>query len=107
MYWADELVTKIPNKKAKHRVDDMKTVSGMPHVGSLRAVTTHDIVFKAMQDAGYNVVFSYIFNDMDPMDGLPVYLDEAEYRQHMGKPLYRIPSPESGYESFGKFYATK
>lgn len=107
MYWADELVKKIPNKKAKHRVDDMKTVSGMPHVGSLRAVTTHDIVFKAMNDANFNVEFSYVFNDMDPMDGLPVYLNENEYRQHMGKPLYKIPSPEKDYESFGSFYAKK
>jgi lysyl-tRNA synthetase class 1 len=107
MHWADELVKTILNKKTIHRVDDMKTVSGMPHVGSLRAVTTHDIVYKAMKDAGFNVVFSYVFNDMDPMDGLPVYLDEKEYRQHMGKPLYKIPSPEKGYESFGKYYATK
>lgn len=107
MFWGDQLARGIPNKKAKHRVDDMKTVSGMPHVGSLRAVTTHDIVYKAMQDAGFDVVFSYVFNDMDPMDGLPVYLDEKEYRQHMGKPLYRIPSPEKGFASFGEYYALK
>lgn len=108
MYWADELVKKIPNKKIKHRVDDMKTVSGMPHVGSLRAVTTHDIVYKAMKDAGFNVDFTYVFNDMDPMDGLPVYLDEREYSQHMGKPLYKIPSPVKSkkYNSFGEYYAT-
>lgn len=107
MYWADELVKKIPDKGKKHRVDDMKTVSGMPHVGSLRAVATHDIVYKAMKDAGFTVDFTYVFNDMDPMDGLPVYLVEDEYRQHMGKPLYQIPSPEKGYESFGKYYASK
>lgn len=107
MYWADELVAKIPRKQAKHRVDDMKTVSGMPHVGSLRAIITHDILYKAMQAAGFKVDFTYVFNDMDPMDGLPVYLNQQEYRQHMGKPLYRIPSPVTGYDSFGNYYATK
>lgn len=107
MYWADELIKKIPNKKTKHRVDDMKTVSGMPHVGSLRAVTTHDIVYKAMKGAGFNVDFTYVFNDMDPMDGLPAYLDPKEYEDHMGKPLYRISSPEKGFVSFGEYYASK
>jgi lysyl-tRNA synthetase, class I len=105
MYWADKLAKKIPNKKTKHRVDDMKTVSGMPHVGSLRAVCTHDIVFKAMQDAGFKVDFTYVFNDMDPMDGLPVYLDPKKYQPYMGKPLYQIPSPVKGYNSFGQYYA--
>jgi lysyl-tRNA synthetase, class I len=105
MHWADKLVKKIPDKRGRHRVDDMKTVSGMPHVGSLRAVCTHDVVFQAMKEAGFNVIFSYVFNDMDPMDGLPVYLDEAKYKPHMGKPLYKIPSPKKGYESFGKYYA--
>jgi len=51
--------------------------------------------------------FTYVFNDMDPMDGLPVYLDEATYRPHMGKPLYKIPSPDPEYKSFGYYYATK
>lgn len=107
MHWADELVGKIPGKSARHRVDDMKTVSGMPHVGSLRAIVTHDILYRAMRDAGFKVDFTYVFNDMDPMDSLPVYLDEAEYGQHMGKPLYKIPAPVKGYESFGNYYATK
>ena len=107
MHWADELVTRIPHKGAQHRVDDMKTVSGMPHVGSLRAIVTHDILYKAMVKAGFTVDFTYVFNDMDPMDGLPVYLPETEYRQHMGKPLYQIPAPESGHGSFGEYYALK
>ena len=107
MFWADKLVKQIPNKNKKHRVDDMKTVSGMPHVGSLRAVMTHDVVYKAMRDAGFKVDFTYVFNDMDPMDGLPIYLDRKEYAQHMGKPLYKIPSPQKGYKSFAEYYATK
>ncbi|OGY15635.1 MAG: lysine--tRNA ligase [Candidatus Chisholmbacteria bacterium RIFCSPHIGHO2_01_FULL_48_12] len=107
MHWADELITKIPHRQARHRVDDMKTVSGMPHVGSLRAIVTHDILYRAMRKAGFKVDFTYVFNDMDPMDGLPVYLPEAKYRQHMGKPLYQIPAPEPGYASFGEYYALK
>src|SRR3989344_1184606 len=107
MHWVDELVGQIPDKTKKHRVDDMKTVAGMPHVGSLRAIVTHDLLYRGMKDAGFKVDFTYVFNDMDPMDSLPVYLDEDKYRSHMGKPLYKIPSPVEGYDSFGKYYATK
>jgi lysyl-tRNA synthetase class 1 len=107
MYWADKLVQTISNKNSQHRVDDMKTVSGMPHVGSLRSILTHDIVYKAMLDAGYRVDFTYVFNDMDPMDGLPVYLDQQKYLPYMGKPLYQIPSPVAGYDSFGHYYAAQ
>ena len=106
MYWADKLVNKL-DKSKKHRVDDMKTVSGMPHIGSLRALITHDIFFKSMKAKGFDVDFTYIFNDMDPMDGLPIYLDKRIYDKEMGKPLYTIPSPVKGYKSFGEYYARK
>jgi lysyl-tRNA synthetase, class I len=106
MYWADKLVSSL-DKSKKHRVDDMKTLSGMPHIGSLRAILTHDIVYKVMKSSGFDVVFSYVFNSLDPMDGLPVYLDKLTYQEHMGKPLYKIPSPIEGYASYGEYYALK
>ncbi|MFS8159518.1 MAG: lysine--tRNA ligase, partial [Candidatus Roizmanbacteria bacterium] len=93
MYWADALTAEL-DKNKKHRVDDMKTPSGHAHVGSLRAIGTHGLVYEAMKHAGFDVDFTYVINDLDPMDGLPVYLDEKEYGPHMGKPLYLIPAPD-------------
>ncbi len=83
-------------------VDDMKTPSGRVHIGSVRAVVTHDLIRRALSDKGKRATFTYVLEDHDPMDGLPVYVDQVEYRKHMGKPLFLIPSPEPGYESYGK-----
>ncbi len=106
MYWADKIADQIV-KSGQHKpywVDDMKTPSGRIHVGSLRGVLIHDFVHKALMHQGKSSTFTYVYNDMDPMDALPGYLDKDVYTQHMGKPLYKIPAPE-GNKSFAQYYA--
>jgi len=107
-HWLDKLAKGIlswQEKKhiAKLHVDDMKTPSGRVHTGALRGVMLHDLVAKAVveelerqgrSEEAAAVVSTYVFNDMDPMDGLPAYLDEKIYAEHMGKPLAQIPRPE-------------
>ncbi len=98
-HWVDKLSRDILAwQQAKHidhlHVDDMKTPSGRVHTGALRGVMIHDIVAKALQQSSDQKVKStYVFNDMDSMDGLPAYLEKSEYEQHMGKALYKIPAP--------------
>jgi len=120
MIWADREAKRIKDKKlvyperlsrAKSKesrrewVDDMKTPSGRIHVGSLRGVIVHDLIYKALKDIGIKTKFSYVFNDMDPMDGMPAYLDKNKWGKYMGIPLYKIPSPETGFKSFADFFA--
>jgi len=106
MIWVDRLAQKIKQKNSKKEwVDDMKTPSGQIHVGSLRGVIIHDLVYKALKEIGVNVNFSYVFNDMDPMDGLPVYLDKEKYLPHMGKPLYKIPAPQPKHKNYAEYFA--
>jgi len=107
MYWADRLAKKIiDSKKYKpYWADDMKTPSGRVHVGSLRGVLSHDLIYKALLDAGKRATFSFVIEDHDPMDGLPVYLDQAKYRKYLGMPLNQVPSPEPGYSSYAEYYA--
>ncbi len=98
-HWLDQVTTSIidwrkeTNQQQLH-VDDMKTPSGRIHTGSLRGVVLHDLVAKALLAQNEKVVSTYVFNDMDAMDGLPAYLDQTVYEPHMGKPLYRIPAPQ-------------
>lgn len=98
-HWLDKLATGILRWQEKNNgislhVDDMKTPSGRVHTGSLRGVMLHDAVAKVLgEKTDQNIVSTYVFNDMDPMDGLPGYLSADVYQQHMGKPLYRIPTP--------------
>ncbi len=98
-HWADKLATGIHKWQQKlgikHlHVDDMKTPSGRVHTGALRGVLLHDLVAKVLQSQDSTVESTYVFNDMDPMDGLPAYLNREDYQQHMGKPLSQIPAPE-------------
>ncbi len=103
-YWADTFADQIIKSGVyqPYWVDDMKTPSGRVHIGSVRAVVTHDLVHRALVDHGVKVQFSYVLEDHDPMDSLPEYLDEKKYAPHLGKPLFQIPSPEKGFLSYGR-----
>ncbi|MFA5136322.1 MAG: lysine--tRNA ligase [Patescibacteria group bacterium] len=106
MIWVDRELNKIKKRKFEHEwVDDMKTPSGRIHVGSLRGVLVHDLIYKVMIQNGLNTRFSYVFNDMDPMDAIPAYLEKKIWEKYSGKPLFMIPSPEKGYKSFAEYYA--
>lgn len=105
-HWVDTLTDGILKWQKKYaipvlHVDDMKTPSGRVHVGSLRGVILHDVVAKVLEKKSpVPVISTYVFNNMDNMDGLPSYLPK-EYEQHMGKPLHKIPAPpldESGID---------
>ncbi len=109
MFWADEIAEKIINSGAHkpYWVDDMKTPSGVIHVGSLRGVMVHDLVCKALLKKGHEAKFTYIYNDIDPMDGLPVYLDHDKFDPHMGEPLYKIPAPDGKSENFARQFGNQ
>ncbi len=97
-HWLEKISADIANYKTQHdipslHVDDMKTPSGRVHTGALRGVVLHDLVAKVLQREFPDTINTYVFNDMDPMDALPGYLDQTEYSQHMGKPLFQIPVP--------------
>lgn len=106
MFWADELALKLKERKLPLEwVDDMKTPSGRIHIGALRGVVVHDLAFKALTEAEVKAKYTYVFDNHDPMDGLPVYLPREKYEKYLGMPLYKIPSPEKGHESFASYYA--
>lgn len=105
MYWADRVAKEIidSGKFRPYWVDDMFTPSGFPHLGSLKGPLIHDFIFKALKHAGMDVKFTYVFNDFDTVDGLPEELEE-KFSKYLGFPLKKVPSPESGYESFADYF---
>src|SRR3989337_864595 len=106
MIWVDREAKRLKERKLSLEcVDDMKTQSGRIHVGSLRGVIMHDLIYKALKEVDVNTKFSYVFNDMDPMDGMPAYLDKNKWGKYMGMPLYKIPPPEPGFKSFADYFA--
>lgn len=103
-FWADQIAEKAEQLDGRHVVSDAKTPSGRIHVGSLRGVVIHDLIFKAVKDSGQKVEYVYRFDDFDPMDGFPPELPDS-FRKHMGEPLCNVPSPEKGYDSLAQYYA--
>lgn len=111
MFWIDKIVAEIEScfqeKIAKGEtlvIRDEKTLSGKVHVGSLRGVMIHGALLEALQEKGIKAKFLFEFNDFDPMDGLPVYLDENVYKPYMGRRLNEIPSPDPEYPNFAEYF---
>ncbi len=112
MFWAERLAeeaAKLHQKKIQSGkplvIRDEKTPSGRVHVGSMRGVAIHGLISEVLTQQGIQNEFLYEFNDMDPMDGLPVYLDQEKFRPYMGMPLRAIPSPDSKAKNYAEYFA--
>src|SRR4030065_2755982 len=98
MFWADKIAKALSTGKKPQLVDDAKNPSGRVHVGALRGVIIHDLFYKALQDAKVKSRYTFIIDDLDPMDDLPAYLSKDKYGKYMGTPLKNIPAPDGkGY----------
>ncbi|MEK7219545.1 MAG: lysine--tRNA ligase, partial [Patescibacteria group bacterium] len=51
--------------------------------------------------------YLFEFNDFDPMDGLPVYLDQEKFLPYMGKPLCDIPSPDGKAKNYAEYFGNE
>lgn len=106
MFWIDSVAAELKKRKLPLEwVDDMKTPSGRIHVGSLRGVVVHDLVFKVLREIGVKAKYTYIFDNHDPMDALPTYLPKDKFEKYLGMPLFKVPSPEKGLNNYAEYYA--
>src|SRR3990170_4656414 len=101
MFWVDEIIEDILKKipKDSYLVTDWMTTSGHAHIGSLRGVIIHDLVRQSLEEKNKKAIFQFGFDDFDPMDRLPSYLDK-NWQKYMGKPLCNIPAPDGKSKSF-------
>ncbi len=111
MFWADRIAGEIQEKHAADSrpliVRDEKTLSGRVHIGSMRGVAIHGIVSEILTEKGVANEYKFELNDFDPFDNVPGYLPEETYKEHLGKPLYSVPSPEEGYENYAEYYGAE
>lgn len=101
MFWADRIAKEL--SESQH-VDDMFTPSGYAHVGSLRGPILHDVVSRVLNEKDKKTIYTYIFNDFDPIDGLPPELKE-KFTPYLGYPLRLAPSPDGKDRSFADYFA--
>lgn len=104
MFWSDRIAQEIITSGVHkpYWVDDMFTPSGFAHIGSLRGPIVHDLVYRSLIDANAKTTFTYVFNDFDPVDGLPPELERMA--GELGKPLRLAKSPEAGFTSFAEYF---
>lgn len=102
MIWVDRISKEL--KSQTQHVDDMKTPSGFIHIGSLRGPILHDVMYKVLKEENSKTVFTYLFNDFDPVDGLSEDL-KKDFTKYLGYPLRLVPSPDKKARSFADFFA--
>lgn len=115
-FWAQERADAVVARhRAPYVISDEKTPSGKIHVGALRGVLLHDAVARTLKKRGHQVKYIYGFDDFDPFDKIPVYLDQQLYEPYLGKPISDIPAPDqtgkpaageiNSEHNYGRFYA--
>jgi len=73
-------------------------------VGSMRGVAVHGLIHEILGEYGLASEYRYELNDFDPFDSIPGYLDADAFREHLGKPLYAVPSPEAGFANYAEYF---
>ena len=101
MFWADKIAA---DAQGNQVVNDSKTPSGRVHVGSLRGVVIHDVIYRALKHAGKPVKFLYGVDDYDALDTVPKYLDKEKFAPYLGFPLCNVPSPGDGASDYAKYF---
>jgi len=109
MLWADRIASEIrdtrtPRDGTTFLIRDEKTLSGRVHVGSMRGVAVHGLISEILAEYGAKNEYRYELNDFDPFDSIPGYLDAETFKEHLGKPLYAVPSPEPGFPNYAEYF---
>lgn len=102
MFWADKV---LEGRIGKEWINDAWTPSGIVHMGGLKGPVIHDTLSRVIKDQGREVKFTFGFDDMDAIDGLPPEL-KASHKKYMGIPIANAPSP-NGKGTFGEYYGNK
>ncbi len=101
MYWCDHILKEIDSPQI---INDSKTPSGRVHVGSLRGVIIHDVVYRILLERGIPVRFLYGVDDYDPLDEIPEGNKEF-FAPYLGMPLCNVPPPpESSAADLARHY---
>lgn len=112
MLWADRIASEIrdtrkPRDGKTFLIRDEKTISGRVHVGSMRGVAIHGLISEVLAEYGAANEFRFELGDLDPFDSIPNYLDAEKFKEHLGKPLYAVPSPEAGFKNYAEYFGAE
>jgi len=111
MFWGDKIVEQIEKVFAKKIaagspliIRDEKTLSGEVHVGSLRGVAIHGLIYELLQAKGIKARYLFELNDYDLFDGIPNYVDQKKYKKELGKLLTQVPAPDGKAKNWAEYF---
>lgn len=104
MHWADVLAEELSKRGSRHVLATAITPSGPIHVGNMREVLTTEMVHRGLERLGCDSELIYIADSYDPLRKVYPFLDEATYKEHVGKPLSDIPCPGGCHESYAHHF---
>ena len=106
LFWADAVAASLP-RDVQHVIRDSKTPSGPVPISSLRGPAITDALYRAFREHGLAVRYVFTIDDYDPMDSQSMR-QQAGMAEHMGKPFFRIPSPDPAAASdFARYHAQR
>ena len=103
-HWADEVADEVVKIPGPHEISTGISPSGEIHIGNLREVITADVVRRALQERGVQVVLDYVADNFDPLRRVYPFLDASTYQGHVGKPLSTIPCPCGEHGSYAHHF---
>ena len=104
LFWADAVAASLP-RDTKHVIRDSKTPSGPVPISGLRGPVITDALYRTFREHGLDVRYVFTIDDFDPMDSASMK-QQAGMAEQMGKPLFKIPSPEPG-KDFARYHAER
>lgn len=104
LHWADTVAQELLQTHQRQLLSTGITPSGDYHVGHLREVLTAEGVYRALRDHGADCQLNYVADTMDPLRKVYPFLDQAVYREQVGKPLCDVPCPCGKHESYAEHY---
>jgi lysyl-tRNA synthetase class 1 len=104
LFWADAVAASLP-RDTEHVIRDSKTPSGPVPISGLRGPVITDALYRTFREHGLDVRYVFTIDDFDPMDSQSMK-QQAGMAEHMGKPLFKIPSPEPG-KDFARYHAER
>lgn len=112
MFWADRLAEEIRNTRKprdgkRFLIRDEKTLSGRVHVGSMRGVAIHGLIAEVLSEYGIANEYRFELNDFDDFDTTPNYLDQELFKEHLGKPLFKAPSPDPAFANYAEYFGAE
>ena len=111
-FWADKtrqeieerFAAKIAGKKPII-IRDEKTASGRMLCSAMRGAVIHCAISEILSEKKINNTLLWELNDTDSFRKIHVNLDEEKYKEYLGMPLYKLPSPEEGSKNFPEYFA--